>query len=77
MNGKPWLIDDNRIIRKIFGVQISEDLGKTWRIRALCDECFKKIEPPKMAKKEMEAGTYSCDWCGARNEMFTKIKKPK
>ncbi|MBX7174953.1 MAG: hypothetical protein K1X72_28510 [Pyrinomonadaceae bacterium] len=51
MNGKPRKVGDNKIIRRIFGVQISEDHGKTWRIRALCDECFKSIEPPKLAKK--------------------------
>lgn len=57
---------------KVFGVQISEDFGKTWKVRALCDECIKSIEPPKIAKKEIEAGTYSCDWCGVMNEMYAK-----
>ncbi|HRH46844.1 MAG TPA: hypothetical protein PKY82_34680 [Pyrinomonadaceae bacterium] len=72
MNGKPWSNVEKTIICQIFRVQVSEDHGKTWRVRALCDECFKKIEPPKLAKKEIEAGSYSCDWCGARNVMYVK-----
>lgn len=57
-------------VEPVYGVKVSEDHGKTWRARALCDECYKSIEPPKLAKKEIQSGTYSCDWCGCRNSMY-------
>lgn len=73
------VINENRrkVIRKVYGIRISDDYGKTWRVRALCEECYRQIEPPKMAKKEIEAGAYSCDWCGCRNEMYVRGKDGK
>lgn len=72
---KPWKDYSNEKTTKVFGVQISEDFGKTWRVRALCQNCISKIEPPKMAKKEIEAGTFTCDWCGVINEMYAETRK--
>lgn len=54
--------------RPLFGLRISYDHGKTWSLRALCDECLHSIEPPARAKNEGRAGAVKCDWCGALNE---------
>lgn len=54
--------------REIFGVEISRDHGQTWRTEAICDKCFSQIAPPTRAKKGIEAGAGSCDWCGALNK---------
>lgn len=66
----PNYISRRQQTHPVYGVKVSEDYGKTWKTRALCDECFKGIEPPNLAKKEIEAGTYTCDWCGCRNSMY-------
>ena len=56
-----------RVRRPILGVKISEDFGKTWKLRALCDECVSGIEPPMQRRKLGSAGAQTCDWCGALN----------
>jgi hypothetical protein len=61
-------------VQPIYGVKVSEDHGQSWGTRALCDECYKSIEPPKLAKKEIPAGSYRCDWCGCRNSMYGELK---
>lgn len=58
----------NRVFRPVLCVRISEDYGKTWKLRALCDECASGIEPPTQRRKEGAAGARNCDWCGAINE---------
>lgn len=58
--------------RKIIGVKISDDFGETWKIRALCEDCIKNFEPPKMVKREIEAGALTCDFCGAVNNVYRK-----
>jgi len=60
----------SRVHRPLIGVQISTDYGKTWKIRALCDECVSGIEPPMQRRKQGSAGALNCDWCGALNEIY-------
>lgn len=62
--------------RKIIGVKISDDFGKTWKPKAVCEECLKNIEPPTMVKTEIPAGTFTCDFCGVINVIY-KPKKLK
>ena len=57
-----------RVLRPIFGVKISEDYGRNWRLSALCDECVSGIEPPMQRRHLGKAGARNCDWCGAVNE---------
>lgn len=47
--------------RKCFGVKYSENHGETWRLVAICDECFHSIEPPNRASKIGDAGVNFCD----------------
>lgn len=61
---------NGRVYRPIEGVKISDDYGKTWKTRALCDECLRSIEPPMQRRKQGPAGAVNCDWCGAKNEMY-------
>lgn len=53
--------------RPIFGVRISEDHGKTWKLKALCEKCKNEIEPPTRVKNEGIAGVMACEWCGCFN----------
>lgn len=57
-----------RVHRPLFGVRISNDHGKSWKLHALCDECVSALEPPTRVKNEGSAGALNCDWCGALNE---------
>lgn len=57
-------------IRRIRGVRISDDHGKTWKIRALCDDCFKNLDFHIRGITEGEAGAQRCDFCGARNVLY-------
>lgn len=57
----------NAAFRQIFGIRLSADHGKTWKVRALCDECYRKVEPPMRAINEGRAGARNCDYCGAYN----------
>lgn len=61
-----------RVYRPIVGARVSEDHGKTWKLYALCDECVKQLKRPTRVKNEGVAGTQSCDWCGALNDLFRK-----
>jgi hypothetical protein len=61
---------NGRVYRPIEGVKISEDYGKSWKLRALCDECLRSIEPPMQRRKQGTAGAANCDWCGAKNELY-------
>lgn len=63
----------NRPVRKILAVRISDDYGKTWKLVAICTQCTSEIEPPRQRRKEeTPAGTRTCDWCGALNEMYSR-----
>jgi len=61
-----------RVYRPIIGARVSEDFGNSWKLFALCDECVKSIDVPKLVKREGAAGVQTCDWCGALNEMYRK-----
>lgn len=58
---------DNRPRRKMLGVQISENWGKSWKLKSLCEACVKSIEPPMQRRHQGASGTRTCDWCGAYN----------
>lgn len=63
---------NGRVYRPIFGARVSEDFGNSWKLFALCDECVKSVDVPKMLKNEGAAGAQTCDWCGALNEIYRK-----
>ncbi len=64
--------DDTRPRRKLFGAGISEDGGETWKLKSLCSECVKlsNFEPPTRVRVEGVSGILTCDFCGAKNEMY-------
>jgi hypothetical protein len=54
--------------RKFYAAEISGDFGRTWKLKALCQECLRKFEPPTMVKKSVSCGAKYCQGCDAINE---------
>jgi hypothetical protein len=53
--------------RPLYGVRVSIDHGRTWRLKVLCRNCIDRLTEPDRAVYLGEAGSKACDECDALN----------
>lgn len=58
--------------RNIWGIRFYKKGEKSKGLKALCDECIKKIDSSAEVKNEGEAGVRSCDVCGVYNALYQR-----
>ena len=68
MVSKRWQTEKE--YRPMFALRLSDDHGKTWRLRSVCKSCKEEQQPPTRVKNEGVSGALTCDLCGALNELF-------